>query len=147
MPARIDGADTLARVLTMVLFTSGPQHALVNYGQSPFLGFAPNMPLAAYCDVPTCGAFESDEDLMRVLPPPEWARRQLLTMEGLSAYQHDRLGHYPPGHFRDPEVQPVIRGLQGRLGEIETAIDERNLEREEAYEFLKPSRVPNSISI
>jgi arachidonate 15-lipoxygenase len=150
MPERIESREQLRDILTTVLFTCGPQHAVVNYGQYEFLSFVSNMPLAAYCDLdPEHGpvSFERESDLMRLLPPDDSARRQIEVMSLLSAYHHDRLGHYPRGHFSDAAALEVIERFQQRLEEIGTTIEERNRERRVPYEFMKPSQVPNSISI
>jgi arachidonate 15-lipoxygenase len=150
MPERIQSREQLRDILTTVLFTCGPQHAVVNYGQYSYLSFVPNMPLAAYCDLdPEAGPahFQNESDLMRLLPPDDSTRRQLQVMNLLSAYHNDRLGHYPARHFSDVATHEVIRAFQQRLEKIEATIDERNHERLVPYDFLKPSLVPNSISI
>ena len=150
MPSRIDSREQLRDILTTVLFTCGPQHAVVNYGQYEFLSFVPNMPLAAYCDIDPQGGpvnFETEAELMKLLPPTNETRRQLQVMNLLSAYRNDEFGHYPAGHFSDPAVLANVDNFQKRLARIETQIEERNLERVVAYNLLKPSRVPNSISI
>jgi arachidonate 15-lipoxygenase len=150
MPQHIESREQLRDILTTVLFTCGPQHAVVNYGQYAYLSFVPNMPLAAYCDLdPEDGpmSFEHESELMRLLPPDDGTRRQLQVMNLLSAYHNDRLGHYPRGHFSDQAALDVLRRFQRRLEEIEATINERNRERSVPYDFLKPSLVPNSISI
>ena len=148
VPQRIDTLSQLVDIVTAIIFICGPQHSAVNYTQYDYISFVPNMPFAAYQPIHT-NPLESDIDhdyLMSFLPPPNQAADQLQIMYGLSAYQYDRFGYYDE-EFIDPEAQLIVEKFQQRLNQIERKIELRNKNRFVEYNYLKPSRVLNSISI
>lgn len=148
MPSPITSREELAFVLQAVAFTSGPLHAAVNFPQYEYMTFVPNMPLAAYCPPPTHPILPGHDAarLERFLPPMGLATQQFLVMYGLSAYQHDRLGDFE-GHPFAPEAAAPIAALQDELARIERQIVHRNVRRKRVYEYLMPSRIPNSASV
>lgn len=146
MPAPLETPAALARVLQTLLFTAGPLHAATNYPQYDAMGFVANMPLAAYLPPPdSCGAGKYDAAyLAATLPPMGQGAKQLVTVYNLSAYRHDRLGHF--GDL--PEVDAAAAAaLRRDLATAEEVIRSRNRRRRFSYEYLRPSLVPNSISV
>ena len=136
-----------------IVFTSGPQHAAVNYPQYDYVAFTPNAPLSAYGPMPDPESPDFDLELVRWLPPASRVRGQYQTMDSLTLYQYDRLGRYYEGTayyrpaFQEPRALSLIAELQQRLRLVDRQIDERNLHRVFPYDFLKPSNIPNSTSI
>ena len=154
MPAKIDSKQQLIELITTLIFTSGPQHGAVNFSQYDYMGFVPNMPLAAYCPVPgqspleaTLDPKEQEKKLMEFLPPKEEAYGQVQVMETLSTYHYDTLGFYESDAFIDPKAIEIIEAFQKSLAQIESRIDTRNNRRSVGYKFMKPSEILNSISI
>jgi arachidonate 15-lipoxygenase len=152
MPAKIETLEQLVEVVTTIIFTCGPQHAAVNYPQYEYMTFAPNMPLSSYREFAGANEF-THKDFMQFLPPSQQAAGQLSTTFLLSSFRYDRLGHYAPSFFetfadgmRD-KVKTVVTDFQQQLDAVEAEIDRRNQSRPVAYDYLKPSLIPNSISI
>ncbi len=148
MPSSLESLEQLAKVLATVLFTAGPQHAATNFPQYPSMGMVSNMPLAAYQPPPdSVGSGKFDEDyLLKTLPPQGLAAKQLVIVYNLSAYRHDKLGHFPEDRF-DAKTQGVRDRLKADLALAEETIRRRNKSRRFSYEFLLPSLIPNSISV
>ncbi len=148
MPGRIETPAELVRILATVIFLAGPQHAATNFPQYDAMGFAGNMPLAAYQPPPDrlgSGRYDAAY-LSRTLPPYAMAAKQLLVIYTLSAVRTDRLGDYRGCDFA-PEAEPVLAAFRRELVEIEARMEERDAERRLGYGYLRPSRVPNSISV
>jgi arachidonate 15-lipoxygenase len=103
--------------------------------------------MGAYLPAPTEVEGVTEAEWLAMLPPFERAAQQLELGYRLAAVSHSRLGHYRRGHFRDPRVQPLVREFQTRLLEAESVIRERNKTREAPYEFLLPSKIPQSVNI
>lgn len=145
LPLRLETPDQVIDLLVRVLWVSGPKHAAVNTSQWDYIAYVPNMPFAMYGPPPTTkGATWSREELAAVLPPRDETLKQILLMEALTGWQHTRLGHYRRGTFRDRRVRPLVERFQRALAGIEDTIRERNVERLVPYEYLLPSRIPNS---
>lgn len=145
------GLDELANIMTSILFTCGPRHSLLNFGQYPYMSFVPNMPLALYASVPL-EVMQLDDEvatarLLRMLPPPAKVVAQFDTIVELTSYHHDRLGQYPASAFSDPAVTPLIKALQRDLAQVEAEIDADNQRRAHPYELLRPSQILNATNI
>ena len=108
--------------------------------------YTPAMPLAGYCPAPTHTDITHEESL-RQLPPMHQALEQLELTYLLGQVYHTQLGQYETSHFKDPSIQAALQQFQNQLLEIEQTIEERNRNRPYAYEYLKPSRIPQSINI
>src|SRR5262245_16048512 len=52
-PGTIQDQKDLAEILTMVMWTAGPQHAAVNVTQAPYMSFLPANPVAGFAPEPT----------------------------------------------------------------------------------------------
>jgi hypothetical protein len=81
------------------------------------------------------------------LPQIRQAARQF-TYSTFGNFQYDTFGNYeryPLGGMR--EAQEPIRKLREALEVVESEIRDRQSKRPLSYDFLLPSRVPNSINI
>jgi arachidonate 15-lipoxygenase len=152
MPPQIDTLEQLVEIVTTVIFTCGPQHAAVNFAQYEYMTFVPNMPFASYGKFDKAGEF-TKKDFMQFLPPSKQAARQVSVAFILSSFRYDRLGHYAPAFLdsflevmRD-KVEVEVTKFQQSLSAVEVEIDRRNQNRTVPYIYLKPSLIPNSISI
>ena len=156
---KVDTLEKLIEIITQLIFTCGPQHAAVNYPQYDYEAFTPNMPAASYASPPTkkdIAIGTSDQSnflqyispyLLKYLPPKQQAVSQLQLTYFLTAFKYDRLGYYERTDFQDPKAQALINTFQRNLHIIEDRINIRNTKRTHPYVFLKPSLIPNSISI
>ncbi|NVB38527.1 lipoxygenase [Pseudenhygromyxa sp. WMMC2535] len=143
--------DYLARVLTMVIFTGSVQHASVNFPQKQIMSYTPAMPLAAYAPAPTqTSGPASDQTTLAELPPLQMGMLQVLIGQLLGGVYFTRLGDYDRHQsgqwFTDARVGPLLEDFQAELVAVEREIGRRNLSRP-CYEFLLPSRIPQSINI
>jgi arachidonate 12-lipoxygenase len=57
------------------------------------------------------------------------------------------LGHHTEKYFSDPRTKAVLSQFQADLDNLEKEITARNEQLDLPYEYLKPSRIENSITI
>ena len=143
---RITTRAQLIELVTMVCFTASAQHAAVNFPQGPLMSYAPAMPEASYAPWPGPQAGASRTDFLTLLPPLDVAASQMNILYFLSSVYFTRLGDYGKNYFTDPIIQKHLATFQQELLEIEAQINERNKTRT-PYEFLLPSKIPQSINI
>lgn len=159
---RIQTLDYLVGAVAHMIFLAGPQHAAVNFPQYPVMSFAPNMPLALYKAPPTSRVIPSTSDYMDWLPPLDMIQIQLSIGYLLGSCQHTKLGTYKGtdhgslrlwaaslfsgSYFADPRVTSALSAFQDDLAKVEDEINHRNQNRR-SYEFLLPSRIPQSINV
>ena len=143
---RISTVAQLIELVTLVIFTASVQHAAVNYPQDAIMSYTPAMPLAGYAPPPTSQSGASQADYMNILPPLEIAEVQLQVGYILGSVYYTRLGEYGSNYFTDPDIQKHLAQFKQDLLDIEVEITERNKTRI-PYEFLLPSRIPQSINI
>jgi arachidonate 15-lipoxygenase len=146
MPARIETVEQLIDIVTAIIFTCGPQHAAVNFPQYEYMAFTPNMPFALYQPITEDFSVPTKDNLMPFLPPPHQASGQLSTTYLLSSFRYDKLGHYEQ-EFQDLAAQNLVIQFQQDLNVVELEIEKNNRSRLIEYNYLKPSLIPNSISI
>lgn len=146
MPARIETVEQLIDIVTAIIFTCGPQHAAVNFPQYEYMAFTPNMPFALYQPITEDFSVPTKDNLMPFLPPPHQASGQLSTTYLLSSFRYDKLGDYEQ-EFQDLAAQNLVIQFQQDLNVVELEIEKNNRSRLIEYNYLKPSLIPNSISI
>lgn len=144
-PGQIADRNDLVEILTMVIWTAGPQHAAVNFAQKDHMSFLPANPLAGYTEEPR-GRDHSEADWLANLPPLDVAVQQLCVMTFLGSLHHTVLGDYD----NDFATTPVTRAHNGFVADLTSIEDEilaRNKRRAEPYHYLQPSLIPNSTNI
>ncbi len=137
----------LADALTAVIFTGSAQHAAVNFPQGDLVVYTPAIPLAGYTPAPTQTTGATEADFFSLLPPIEQAKGQLKLTYILGSVYYTTLGEYGDGYFTDARIEKPLRDFQDNLKAIETEIKSRNEKRVADYNYLKPSRIPQSINI
>lgn len=144
-PGTIADRTDLAEILTMVIWTAGPQHAAVNFTQEEHLTYLPANPIAGFTEEPR-GRDHKLEDWLANLPPLDVAVQQLCVERFLGVIHETKLGDYED----DFKQTPVADGLHGFRQDLSASEDEiigRNRRRPHTYEYLRPSLVPNSTNI
>jgi arachidonate 15-lipoxygenase len=149
VPASIATIDALVETITFVIFTTSAHHASLNYTQADFMGWAPNMPTAAFAPPPTDATRTSDRTKAwsKALPPHGLASAQLEFMWQQTQIKDDRLGDYPAGHFADPRIAPMLARFRAALDDADRVIAERDTSRFLPYPYLRPSLLTASIHI
>ncbi|APZ96585.1 lipoxygenase family protein [Fuerstiella marisgermanici] len=151
---RIDGVDriqdikSLAKMLTRIIWSSGPLHAALNFSQWDHFGFVANAPFSMFQEFPTGDNPHFPFD--NFLPNLHASFRQTGLMYALSSLKYDILGYYEPKDFdtdNDPDLEEIIHEFQCALGQINAEIFRRNLDRAVPYPYLMPIHVPNSTSV
>jgi arachidonate 15-lipoxygenase len=165
----------LADVVAAVIFTGSAQHAAVNFPQKELESYVPAYPLAFYKAPPNKDDETTHLDYLDTLPPMQMASLQRKVAYLLGGVHYTKLGDYNEGkkfhllpsgglthrHFVDPRVDAHLKAFQDELAGVETKILERNKERvaawrgtdlEEvaanwAYEYMLPSKIPQSVNI
>ena len=144
---RISQRTELVDLITLICFTASAQHAAVNFSQAPLMSYVPAAPPAGYSPLSslTQEGF-SENDFLKFLPPLDIAKALLDILYLLSSVYYTRLGDYGNDYFTDPIIQNHLAKFQQELLKIEDEINERNKTRT-PYEFLLPSKIPQSINI
>ena len=142
-----DSRAALERLLTGILFTSGPRHAAVNFAQWDYMMFVGNTPASVYAK-DTCNLTEAEA----VLPNAEQIVNQMEVIQLLSGRQFGRLGHFPNDEFEaekdtHDKIQAVTRQLRERLVVVGKQIDMRNSSRTVSFPYLHPDQIPNSANV
>jgi arachidonate 15-lipoxygenase len=138
--------EYLADATTLIIFTASAQHAAVNFPQKDLMGYAAALPMAGYSPASTLKGEVSEQDYLNLLAPLDQAQRQYNLLSLLGSVYYNRLGEYPQGYFKDPQVKPLLQAFQSNLQQVEATINQRNLNRP-TYEYLLPSKIPQSINI
>ena len=144
-PGEINDRTDLAEILTMVIWTAGPQHAAVNFTQLEHLSYLPANPLAGFTDEPR-GRDHTLDDWLANLPPLDVAVQQLCLFNFLGSVRSTTLGDYEDD-FKNTPVADGLRGFRLDLSAAEDEVTRRNRRRPHAYEYLRPSLIPNSTNI
>ncbi len=142
----IQTRDYLVDAATLIIFTASAQHAAVNFPQKDLMGYAAALPLAGYLPASTLKGEISEQDYLNLLPPLDQAQRQFNLLSLLGSVYYNKLGEYPKEYFTDPQVKPLLQAFHTNLQTVEATINQRNLNRP-AYEYLLPSKIPQSINI
>jgi arachidonate 15-lipoxygenase len=145
----------LINVVTLIIFTGSAQHAAVNFPQSSFMTYMPNMPLAGYQPAPKTTVGVSEEDYFELLPSVEQSENQMNMTYLLGSVYYTKLGQYNGdpenenrgSYFQDVRVAQPLREFQDKLRTIELEIKARNEVRSTHYDVLLPSKIPQSINI
>ena len=164
-PVTIPTLDELIETVTSIVFTGSAQHAAVNFPQSSLMTYMPNMPLAGYQVAPTQTNGISEQDYLNLLPPLDQAEIQMNMTHLLGSVHYTTLGNYGDTYFTDilhgrpvgAEAQELptklcsvgteLKKFQVELRAIELEINARNEIRSIHYDFLLPSKIPQSINI
>jgi arachidonate 15-lipoxygenase len=142
----------LIAMVTQIIWNGSAQHAAVNFPQADIMSYAPNMPGCLMGPLPASYVGSTAQSYMQLLPPQELARVQQGLTLLLGAIHHTELGGYGTEGplkrpwFSDREVQEQLTAYQGALQGVEEQIIERNHGRP-AYDYLRPSLIPQSINI
>ncbi len=151
-PGQVLSREDLVGILTMVLFTAGPQHAAVNFTQGTDMAFMPANPLAGFTPEPK-GLGHTEEDWLQNLPPLEVGVTTagiLAVLAGINYTSYGNYDQHPNGILKDFTDGPISEALarhKARLAAAEAEIERRNQTRYVPYIHLLPSRIPQSINI
>jgi arachidonate 15-lipoxygenase len=145
----------LIDVVTLIIFTGSAQHAAVNFPQSSWMTYMPNMPLAGYRAAPQTTVGVSEKDYFEMLPSLEQSENQMNMTYLLGSIYYTQLGQYdgdpqdkkPVSYFKDDRVAQPLQEFQERLRTIELEIKARNEVRAIHYDVLLPPKIPQSINI
>lgn len=141
----ITSLQQLIDIATIIIFTSGPQHAALNFSQFDYVNYVPNAPLALYSRPDTPSTLEE------LLPSTEQDLGQMQLTFALSGIYWGQLGSSDLIKFVDQSDRQILTQFQNELVEIENTIKTRNHSRLAntgvEYPYLLPSRIPNSINI
>jgi arachidonate 15-lipoxygenase len=140
----------LVGLLTMIIFTAGPQHAAVNFTQGTDQIHIPSNPMAGYAPAPR-GREHTEKDLLALLPPLDVAIHTWAILGLLAGVNNTRLGDYRGGFLGHLEVERAIARFVANLAVVEAKILAANIVRRRvyglAYTHLLPTRIPASINI
>ena len=130
----------------LLALSASAQHAAVNFPQASLMSYVPAAPPAGYSPLSVMREGFNEDDFLKFLPPLDIAKALLDILYLLSSVYYTRLGDYGDDYFTDPDIQNHLARFQQELIKIEKEINERNKTRT-PYEFLLPSKIPQSINI
>lgn len=143
---RIKTLNYLIDATTLIIFTASAQHAAVNFPQKDLTSYAAAIPMAGYLPASILKREVTEQDYLNLLPPLDQAQRQYNLLSLLGSVYYNKLGEYQQGYFTDQKVKPLLQKFQSNLQQVEDSIKQRNLHRP-TYEYLLPSKIPQSINI
>lgn len=148
-PVSFQTRAQLCHFLTMCVFTCTSQHAAINQGQLDWYRWVPNAPCTMRMPPPTSKDNVTMETVMGSLPDIQKSCLQMTITWHLGRLQPDMvpLGHHKEKYFSDPRTKAVLSQFQADLENLEKEITARNEQLDLPYEYLKPSRIENSITI
>ena len=103
--------------------------------------------LASYAPAPTQTTGATEADFFAMLPPISEANLQLQTGFLLGSVYFSTLGDYGRRYFTDDRLKKPLQDFQDNLKAVESKIEARNESRAHRYEYLLPSKIPQSINI
>lgn len=148
LPESLTNRDQLIDILTIIIFTAGPQHSAIAWIQYQYMAFIPNMPGALYQPIPiTKGEFADENSLTSFLPGvrPSLAQVQVISSIGTKD-DPKAFTDFGTNSFQDPRAIDVLKDFQDRLESAENRIEMLNHRRQECYPGFLPSRMSNSVS-
>jgi arachidonate 15-lipoxygenase len=143
----LDTRGKLIALLAQVIFIAGPGHASQHYSSNYFYRHPPSFPGAAYVPPVWVPDRLHEARYQNMFPPIRTAARQVM-FNTFTNFKYDRFGDY--GRYRlgeVPEAVGPIQRLRAALDVVEVEIVAANQTRMLPYDFLLPSRVPNSVNI
>jgi arachidonate 15-lipoxygenase len=143
----VETREALIEAITTLIWTASAQHACLNYSQFPMMGYPPNVPGALYATKPTADTPENELNWLEMLPPAHKAAAQFTILYELSNVRWGKLGDYPPLHFLDRRVEPLLADFKRDLVLAEQEIVARDRYRMLSYPYLRPSQIGASIYI
>ncbi|KAM9210931.1 polyunsaturated fatty acid lipoxygenase ALOX12 isoform 1-T1 [Dugong dugon] len=148
-PVSFQSQAQLCHFLTMCVFTCTAQHAAINQGQLDWYAWVPNAPCTMRMPPPTTKEDVTMATVMGSLPDVRQACLQMTITWHLGRQQPDMvpLGHHKEKYFSSPKAKAVLKQFQTDLENLEKEITARNEQLDLPYEYLKPSRIENSVTI
>lgn len=145
--SRIRTITYLIEAVTLIIFTASVNHAAVNFPQSSFMTYMPNMPLAGYGKAPRKDTEMSEADYFALIPSLTQSETQMNMTYLLGSVYYTKLGDYGDSYFTDSHVAKLLQDFQESLRKIELEINARNEIRSIHYDVLRPSKIPQSVNI
>ncbi|XP_044900452.1 polyunsaturated fatty acid lipoxygenase ALOX12 isoform X1 [Felis catus] len=148
-PASFQSQSQLCHFLTMCVFTCTAQHGAINQGQLDWYAWVPNAPCTMRMPPPTTKEDVKMATVMGSLPDIRQACLQMTITWHLGRRQPDMvpLGHHKEKYFSSPKAKAVLSQFQTDLENLEREITARNAQVDLPYDYLRPSRIENSVTI
>ncbi|XP_044104861.1 polyunsaturated fatty acid lipoxygenase ALOX12 isoform X4 [Neovison vison] len=155
-PVSFQSQKQLCHFLTMCVFTCTAQHGAINQGQGcsffpqlDWYAWVPNAPCTMRMPPPTSKEEITMATVMASLPDIRQACLQMTITWHLGRRQPDMvpLGHHKEKYFSSPKAKAVLNQFQTDLENLEREITARNTRLDLPYDYLKPSRIENSVTI
>ncbi|XP_070249098.1 polyunsaturated fatty acid lipoxygenase ALOX15-like [Myotis yumanensis] len=147
-PMSLESRDQLCHFVTMCIFTCTGQHASVHPGQLEWYAWVPNAPCTMRQPPPT-NKDVTLEMVMATLPNFHQASLQMSITWQLGRPQSVSvaLGQHEEEYFSGPEPKALLKKFREELAALDKEIEIRNAKLYMPYEYLRPSRVENSVAI
>ncbi|XP_032176470.1 arachidonate 12-lipoxygenase, 12S-type isoform X3 [Mustela erminea] len=155
-PVSFQSQKQLCHFLTMCVFTCTAQHGAINQGQGcsffpqlDWYAWVPNAPCTMRMPPPTSKEEITMATVMASLPDIRQACLQMTITWHLGRRQPDMvpLGHHKEKYFSSPKAKAVLNQFRTDLENLEREITARNTRLDLPYDYLKPSRIENSVTI
>ncbi|ELW63633.1 arachidonate 12-lipoxygenase, 12S-type [Tupaia chinensis] len=148
-PISLQSRAQLCHFLTMCVFTCTAQHGAINQGQLDWYAWVPNAPCTMRMPPPTTKEDVTVATVMRSLPDVQKGCLQMAITWHLGRRQPDMvpLGHHKEKYFSSLKANAVLNQFQTDLENLERELTARNEQLDLPYEYLKPSRIENSVTI
>ncbi|XP_070249901.1 polyunsaturated fatty acid lipoxygenase ALOX15-like [Myotis yumanensis] len=147
-PMSLESWGQLCHFVTMCIFTCTGQHSSVHLGQLDWYDWVPNAPCTMRLPPPTTKDVTL-EMVMATLPNFHQASLQMSMTWQLGRRQpvSVALGQHEEEYFSGPEPKAVLKKFREELAALDKEIEVSNAKLDMPYEYLRPSRVENSVAI
>eukprot|EP00177_Eucheuma_denticulatum_P008352 GFKZ01015190.1.p1 GENE.GFKZ01015190.1~~GFKZ01015190.1.p1 ORF type:complete len:644 (-),score=90.51 GFKZ01015190.1:154-2085(-) len=138
----------LARAVTFVIFSGSVQHAAVNFPQYSLMAYAPAVAGGLWEKPPTSSETANIDRWADTLTPTATAVEQIRILGVIGAVYYTELAQYRRGEMpSDKPIQDALSEYKKELEQIEDKITKRESNSVLKYDYLRPSKIPQSINI
>ncbi|XP_063398550.1 polyunsaturated fatty acid 5-lipoxygenase-like [Mytilus trossulus] len=139
--------DQLVVTLTAIIYTCSVAHAAANFQQYDEYAAPFRMPFAMHGVPPKDKNQIEIETILKTIPNRAELLELMSITKVLSEKATQSLGDFEKQLIVDPPAVKIVNEFRQSLRNVGKIIDERNKIRENPYDWLHPTAIPNAISI
>eukprot|EP00039_Didymoeca_costata_P015134 m.252921 g.252921 ORF g.252921 m.252921 type:complete len:388 (+) comp16159_c0_seq4:2646-3809(+) len=146
---KIESVEQLVYICTNIIFTASAYHAAVNFSQVDYGAVVLNMPGSLWRDVPTKKGEVDEQFLLDMMPTKFRSIIQIVIVMFLSQPPDRFLGNTLEKYFTEDSALGVQKKFVDDLKAVEAKMKSKMETSTNGYpyDYMLPSRIPNSTSI
>ncbi|VDI58658.1 Hypothetical predicted protein [Mytilus galloprovincialis] len=144
---KFETIDQLVVTLTAIIYTCSVAHAAANFQQYDEYAAPFRMAFTMHGVPPKDKSQVEIETILKTIPNRAELLELMSITKVLSEKATQSLGDFEKQLIVDPPAVKIVHEFRQSLRDIGKTIDERNKIRENPYDWLHPTAIPNAISI